>query len=116
MKTKLFLNNGAEVMVINEFKYGDKDYCVYYETRGWSGDLFLREKGYLLKEEDTQAYKMRAELEKIKVERDNEIKKIQNEAVESLVFRLKLNSILGKSKDGALGIMIAEELEKLILK
>ncbi len=110
-----YLDSGREVIIVNEFKYKDEDFCVYYVNNSW-GDLEVIQTVKLRNEEETYIFVQRAELERLKKEQAVEVKKIQDKAIKGLVMRMKLNSAFGDNKGDitAWALTIAGKLEELI--
>jgi predicted Zn-dependent protease len=109
---KLFLRD-REVQIINEFTDENTEYCVYSFVDGW-GDFKVTAKSNLQKEEDTYSYKRNKHLEELDRKIDEKTREIQDKAIKTLASRIKLNSAFQDTKTGYAGLLIAEELEKII--
>lgn len=108
-----------EVEILTEFV--DKEY-----KRKWcvvtNGDrIFTTTKSELRKLEETTHYKRKKQLEKeiedLKNKKEEIKNKIVKEAVESLAFRMKFNSLFANDgKETMVGCAVAKELKKLLVE
>ena len=112
----LFTSSGREVVIVNTFNDNKKTYCNYYYKNDWRDDIYVTEKSRLYKKEETDIYLKKAKLDELQKDTEKAVKKIQDDAIKSLVTRIKINSVFGEVKDGSVGLAIAKELEKIILK
>lgn len=112
-EAKLFTSSGYEIEVVIEFEHEGCEYCVF-KVLG-EHDLHVKQKKYFYKEEETQKYGLKKEIERLQNEKDAEIKKIQDEAIKRLEARIRINSAFGSDAGmSVVGIQIAEQLKKLI--
>lgn len=113
---QLYFVNGQKVVLVTEFTYKEREYCVVY---GGDDGFSVWQKSYLKKWEETWNYqeeqKRKARLEQWKACEDQIVQRMQNKAIKSLTTRIKLNAFFGsKVGGGAYAVVLAEELEKLI--
>jgi len=104
---------GDEVDVFSKFRYGQEKWVVINHCGNFEAirSIDLRKTSY--KEETKQRYE--ADIKKLEEKKMALVKKIQDKAIETLAFRVRLNSIMTKDNEiTSTGIAVADQIQKLI--
>lgn len=110
---KLFNYDGQEIKIINEFTYKKIVYVNYFIPNSYR-DISVAEKKIFCKLEETYKYKTEQEIKKLRDKRQLYITEMQDEAVNALITRVKLNSFWGDVEGSwRLGLLITEQLKGL---
>lgn len=109
--------NGTRVSLMHEFEYKDVQFAV---VNAGDGEFLVCRKENLKKWEDTWRYqeeqKREQKLADYKRRHDEIVGAMQKKAINQLATRIKLNSVFGalSGDNSAIGVALAQELEKLI--
>ncbi len=115
-KNERYWWHNQEVLVINSFTFKDREWFVITDNDGYfqvisKEELKPFEQSWSYKRQET----IKKEIEALELTKKNKIDEIKKKAVESLSFRLKINTVFGKdAKLTDIGLVISQELEKLI--
>lgn len=118
----MYTSKGREVNVLHSFKLHKSDFVVIDD---YDGLTVWRLENLHSKKEDTQAYKSKEKslkeieekINKLKGEEDELSAKLQNQAIESLIIRMKINTLFGKDDElTQIAMGLAKELRKLIVE
>lgn len=105
--------------IIHEFTHRNTPFVVIEASYDDYSNYWVGHKRDIQKEEDSYWYKMRQEhedkLNKIKENIEKEKEKLADKAINSIVARMKLNSIFSDDdKMTQVGLAVAKELKKLV--
>ena len=118
-KTKYYLGyyENEEATIVHIFKMNGVVWCVVDTEDCYK----VCKKADLITYKQTKHYKrkqeLKKEIEELEKEKDKKVKEIQDEAIKSLVTRVKLNVAFGNFSDDTstlITLKIIEELKKLI--
>lgn len=106
----------SPVKIVHEFKMNGAVKAVVDTGEDhlvvWKSDLTDWENTALYQQEE----RARKRLDELNQNYHKLLKKMQNDAVKALTSRIRLNVAFGGVEEGAAGLLIVEELEKLIYK
>ncbi len=71
-------------------------------------------KDSLYKRKNTALGRMEEEIKNLECQRDELVKKMQDDAIKALSARIKMNAVFGATGNATFAVAIAAELEKLI--
>ena len=115
----MYYYNGYQCNIINEFARNNKRYAVIEYTSGDYEEHAVVLVSSLQVYEQTWEYKQRekrkAETKELEDKHAEVVHNIKNEAVQSLITRMKLNTVFGKDeKMNEIALALVAELRKLI--
>lgn len=112
----VYLNwNDQPFTVVSEFLWKGYAYYVLHRTHDYDSSLIVEPVKDCKDEEETEIYKRKRKLEEMQKDEEKLITEMQDKAIKSLAMRIRINSVFGDVQgNSAVGVFIANELEKLI--